>query len=132
MGNIIESESESKYVPGVCNLGKEEISRRRNGLYLSLTLLIINILILQLFHASNIWRLTSFLTVSYVAISYQQWYFKFCVKFGMKGVFNFGKLGKTFEVLQNEDKRKDRIKAIRMIAIGIVIGVSVAMIYYYL
>ncbi len=122
----------NKYIPGVCNIGKVELSRRKNGVYLSLSLLVINVLILQLFPHGKEWNLTVFITVAYLAISYQQWYFKFCVKFGIKGVFNFGDMGKTFSVEQKEFYQKDRAKALKMIAIGVILGIMAALIYYFI
>ena len=129
MENEIENVG-TKYIPGVCNIGKAELNRRKNGVFLSLTLLVINVVILQLLPHDKIWNLTVFLTVSYFAISFQQWYFKFCVKFGLQGVFNFGDMGKTFTVEQQEFYKKDRAKAIKMISSGIIIGIFAAVIYY--
>src|ERR1700733_10612991 len=101
--SISESEGDnSGYIPGVCNIGPQEIKRRRDGIFLSLGLLIAVIILLQVLHAGHFWRFIIILPAAYFGVSFQQWYFKFCVKFGLKGVFNFGDLGKTFTVDQKE------------------------------
>ena len=129
MENTIESKN--KYIPGICNLGKEELKLRKTAFFLATALLLIVIFLLQLFHTSHIWRLTVFIPAAYVAISYQQWYFRFCVNFGMKGVFNLGAIGKTTSVEQIEDIRKDKAKASKMIIAGLVFGAVVALFYYF-
>ena len=50
----------------------------------------------------------------------------------MKGIFNFGDLGKTFTVEQKEDYKKDRAKAQKMIAAGIIFGILLAVAFYFL
>ena len=130
--DMIEIDDTNKYIPGVCNIGREELKRRKNGIYLSLTLLILIVLVIHFSHAANGWKLLVFIPVAYVVISWQQWYFKFCVRFGLSGVFNFGDIGKAFTVEQKEYYRKDRAKALKMIMVGVIIGMAVAIIYYLL
>ena len=121
-----------QYIPGVCNIGKKEIQQRRNGIFFALALLIVVVVLLEVFKADKLWRLIVFLPATSLAVSFQQWYFKFCVGFGMKGVFNFGDLGKTFTVEQKEYFQKDRAKATKMIVAGIVFGLVLTLIYYFL
>jgi hypothetical protein len=73
-----------------------------------------------------------FFPVALSAIGFLQARLKFCVNFGMRGVYNFDDPGKTFTVEQQEDLKKDRAKSMRMITIGIMIGVLIAIVYFFL
>ena len=84
------------YIPGTCNIGPAEIKARRNVAIVSAIICIILIIVLFLFHADKFWRFILFFPATSVGIGFQQWYFHFCVAFGLKGVFNFGDIGKTF------------------------------------
>lgn len=119
-----------KYSPGRCNIGKEEIARRRDAAITSALLTLIMILLFQGFSVNRLWRLTIFIPAASAVIGFIQWYFRFCVAFGLKGVFNFGPPGKTFSVEQAEDIRKDRSTAIRRITIGILIAAAITIIYF--
>jgi 4-amino-4-deoxy-L-arabinose transferase-like glycosyltransferase len=120
------------YIPGVCNIGKEEIQGRKKSAIVSWCLVVVFIILMQIFHVNHIWRLFIFLLVASAMVGTLQVYFKFCVNFGMRGVFNFGKTGKTFSAELDEYIRKDRAKALRMIIGSVIIGIVVAVIYYLL
>lgn len=120
-----------KYIPGTCNIGLAEIQRRRDGAIFSFLLSIIVIVFLITTDANRIWRLILFIPASSFAISFQQWYLKFCVAFGLKGLFNFGEIGKTDSVQEAEFRKKDRAKASKMILLGTSFGLVVAVIFYY-
>jgi uncharacterized membrane protein YidH (DUF202 family) len=52
---------------------------------------------------------------------------RFCAGFGMRGVFNFGpQVGKTEEVEQAEYRRKDKQKALQILAYSALIAIVVA------
>jgi hypothetical protein len=121
-----------EYIPGTCNIGPAEIKARRNSAIFSTVLSIVLIILLIVLHVSKLWRLTLFIPAASFAVGFQQWYFKFCVAFGMKGIFNFGDIGKTFTVEQQEDYKKDRAKAQKMIAAGIIFGILLAVAFYFL
>jgi len=129
---MIGSENTNQYIPGVCNIGKEEIKGRKKSVYFALALLVVVVLLIELLHANHLWRLIIFIPVASFAVSFQQVYFKFCVNFGMRGVFNFGDIGKTFTSDQKEYYRKDRAKALKMIIVGVLIGIAAAVIYYFI
>lgn len=119
------------YIPGVCNIGKKEIERRKRAAIFSFALCTLCIALIQWLDADRIWKLLLFIPAASLGVSFQQWYFKFCVAFGIKGVLNFGDIGKTFSVEQKEYFRKDRMKAWKMIISGLFFGVITALIYYY-
>lgn len=125
------NQQQEEYIPGVCNIGKKEIERRKHAAIFGFALCLLCITLIQWFDADRVWKLLLFIPAASLGVSFQQWYFKFCVAFGIKGVFNFGNIGKTFSVEQKEYFRKDRIKAWQMIISGILFGVIAAIIYYY-
>jgi len=127
-----QNQQPEEYIPGVCNIGKKEIERRKQAAIFSVALCIVCITLIQWLEADRIWKLLLFIPAASLGVSFQQWYFKFCVAFGIKGVFNFGGIGKTFSVEQKEYFRKDRIKAWQMIISGVLFGIAAALIYYYL
>ncbi|HQT21805.1 MAG: hypothetical protein B7X86_02640 [Sphingobacteriales bacterium 17-39-43] len=125
-------ETDNHYIPGVCNIGKEEIKRRKVAALASLVVTVILIMVLLLLPENRLWRLTLFVPVTSFAVSFQQWYFRFCVAFGIKGIINFGNLGKNDTVEQANFRKKDRAKAWQMINTGILAGIIAALIFYYL
>ncbi len=126
------TEATDGYIPGICNIGKEEVRRRRNGAIMSVVLIFITVFLIQWFQLNRYWRLVIFIPSASLVISFEQWYFKFCVAFGLKGVFNFGELGKTVSIENNEHLMKDRAKAIQRIVAGVLIGAIIAVIYFLL
>lgn len=131
MENTINNDETSGYIPGVCNIGREEINARKKTMYFSLVLLVVTIIVLELVHANHWWGISVFILATSFAVSFQQVYFKFCVNFGMRGVFNFGDMDKTFTVEQKEYYKKDRAKAMKMIIVGILFGAIVSLIFYF-
>ncbi len=100
------------YVPGTCNLGKEEIRRRQFvaliGLFLSTSSLIGLISV----DAQPMARVSLFLPLMVFAIGFIQSRKKFCLAYGLMGTFNLGKLGDMTRVQSAEDRKADRKTAI--------------------
>ncbi len=121
-----------RYIAGRCNIGNEEIKRRKQAGYIGLGLTILCILVFQLFHISRSWRLLVFFPATLSSIGIFQAYMKFCVAFGMKGIFNFGEFGKAEAVEQHENVKKDQAKARQIITISVTAGLLLTIIYYFL
>lgn len=120
------------YIPGTCNIGAAEIKKRKAATIISAILMIVMLMVFQLMSIERIWRFFLFLPATLFAINFLQVYFKFCVAFGLKGVFNFGDPGKNDSILSSEHRRSDRIKSMLMIGSGILIGLAVSILYYLL
>jgi|SRR5271168_3866667 len=120
--------SEIKYVAGVCNIGLEEIKRRRvvgwAGLIISLLLFVF----LLWSEVSPWWRLFIFFPATVSAFGFLQAYFHFCSGFARRGVFNFNSPGKMTEVNDETSKVKDKKMGDQIIFYGIIIGALVALI----
>jgi hypothetical protein len=128
---VVDSQDETGgYIPGVCNIGKEEVKKRRRAAIYAAILSIIVISALLLTHSIKLWRFLAFVPLASFGISVQQWSNKFCVNFGMKGVFNFKNAGELTSVEQQEMIKADRAKAIKMIVIGLIAGLVLTIVFY--
>lgn len=113
--SIKDQNSEIEYIPGKCNIGLREIRRRQlvGGIGLFLTLSTVFGFYHQ--HTSRIDRLTTFLPALVMSIGYLQSRKRFCLAFGLSGLFNFGTLGKTSRVISEQDRKADRDAAIKLL-----------------
>lgn len=109
-----EQSSEVDYMPGKCNIGIREARRRQLVGGIGLFLTISTVLGFYHQHSSRIQRLSTFLPALVMSIGYLQARKRFCLGFGLSGLFNFGTLGKTTRVISEEDRKIDRSAAIRL------------------
>jgi len=123
----ITSTAGSDYRPGVCNIGPAEIARRRRAGHIGLAVTAIVLAILLLTHVPPLARLILILPAGAAASGYLQALLKFCAGFGSRGIFNFGQLGETEQVVDPEALRRDTSRArqigLASLAIGIVVGI---------
>ena len=96
------------YVPGTCNLGKEEIRRRQFVALIGLILSISSLIGLISVDAQPMARVSLFLPLMVFAIGFIQSRKKFCLAYGLMGTFNLGKLGDMKRVQSAEDRKADR------------------------
>lgn len=104
--------SQQGYIPGSCNLGEGEISRRRMvaalGLFLSVSALVSFIST----GASREARIAIFIPLLVMSIGWVQSRKKFCLAYGFAGTFNFGKMGELSRVSDPADRAADRKTAL--------------------
>jgi hypothetical protein len=123
----------SEYIPGVCNIGPPEITKRKQAAWIGLAFTIGLWIVFAILRVPSEWKLLLFLPATMSAIGFLQARMKFCVAFGMIGVFNFSlKVGKTDTVDQAEYRRKDKQKALQLIIYSVLIGIVVAVVGYLL
>jgi hypothetical protein len=120
--------SESRYVPGVCNIGSAEIARRRRAGHTGVIATIALPAILALLHAPTLLRLLVFFPAAFAASGYLQAWLRFCAGFGWAGVFNFGDLGRTDRVAEDRARARDRAMALRIGLGAAAIGVVAALV----
>lgn len=115
------------YVAGTCNIGPEEIARRRLFGHLALVVSVVLLVALILIHAPVWTRLVLFFTAAGSASGYIQAFSHFCANFGSRGVYNFGDVGTVEMVASAEDRASDRARALRIglesVAVGVVVAV---------
>jgi hypothetical protein len=121
------SAAESEYRPGVCNIGPEEIARRRRAGHVGAAVTIGALAVLVLLHLPPVARLVLVLPAAGAAIGYLQATLRFCAGFGGRGVFNFGEVGRTEEVPDPEARARDRARALQIALAGLAIGIAVAL-----
>lgn len=124
-------ETANQYIPGVCNIGNEEIKKRKQAGWTGLIVTVALWVLLVWAEVSPLWRLTLFLPAMMSATGFLQAYSHFCVYFGFANLFNFGDVGKTDSVEQAEFRAKDKKKAWNILLSSILIGLGVAAFAYY-
>ena len=116
-----------EYRPGVCNIGPAEIARRRRAGHVGLLVTVAVLAALVALDAPPVARLLLILPAAVAASGYLQAWLKFCAGFGSRGIFNFGPVGGTEQVVDEEARARDRARANRIalasLAIGVVVGV---------
>jgi hypothetical protein len=124
------AETPLDYRPGVCNIGPAEIARRRRAGHVGLVVTVGLFAGLVLVDAPAPARLLVALPAIGAASGYLQARFHFCAGFGSLGVYNFGEVGPTIEVVDPEAKARDRARSRQIgfasIAIGVAVGVLAA------
>jgi hypothetical protein len=116
------------YVAGVCNIGPEEITRRRNTGIIGLVFAIVLFGILFFTDVNPLWRAFVFFPAMLSASGFLQAYFGFCTGFARRGIFNFGALGNTQQVTDAASKQKDRKKGNRLTLRALIIAVVVTVV----
>ena len=84
------------------------------------------------FFDGKIWRLAISIPAIAFAISFQQWRAKFCIAFGIMGVFNFEETGAYHSVVDDKAREKDKARALQIILFGIFLGIGIAIGFYFM
>jgi glucan phosphoethanolaminetransferase (alkaline phosphatase superfamily) len=123
----------TQYIPGVCNIGPQEIKMRMMVGWVGLAItLALGVLLFRL-PISPWTRLVLFLPAFVSAMGFLQAAFHFCVAFGTKGLFNMDKaVGQTESVSQTEFRAKDQKKVVQIYFLAVVIALVVAIAAVYL
>ncbi len=112
------------YEPGICNIGPAEIARRRRAGHVGLLATLVSFVVLVVIDAPPLTRLLVALPAAAAASGYLQAWLKFCAGFGSRGVFNFGPLGHTREVADEDARARDRTRATQIGLASLAIGVA--------
>jgi hypothetical protein len=114
------------YQPGVCNIGPDEIRRRRRAGHVGLVAAVVLLVVLVTVGAPPLARLLVAIPAALAASGYLQAWFKFCAGFGSRGIFNVGEVGETHDVVDAEARAQDRSRARQIGLASLAIGVGVA------
>lgn len=122
----------AEYVPGVCNIGKNE-TRKRYGL--AVTGFVLSAIIayaIPLFHLPGWVIFFSYIFLLLGFEGFYQGYFKFCAGFAAKGIYDFkGSGGSRSKVDNPEYHRKDMGMAQKIHLYSIVSSIIVVVIAYF-
>ena len=121
-----------EYIPGTCNIGKGEISRRQLVALIGLILVITTTVGLVSAESPKSARLSVFIPALVFSIGFIQSRRKFCLAFGLMGTFNFGPLGKLSRVADSEDRKRDRKTAISILIQSLSLALTITLIIYLL
>ena len=125
---------ELTYAPGACNIGPDEIARRRQaavvGFVVSLSLA--TVLLLVGTPAGDPVRLLVAIPLTGAAIGWDQARRRFCMAYGLAGTFNLGKIGEMSRVSDQAALAADRRTALVIAAQGLAIGVVGATLFFLL
>ena len=125
-------QAQNQYMPGVCNIGENEVTRRKNAGWIGLIVTVILYSLFAYIEVPRFWRLFIFIPATITAVGFFQARMHFCAYFGMRGVFNFVEIGKTDTVEKAEFREKDRRKAWQIITYSVIVGVIITIPAYYL
>jgi hypothetical protein len=122
------------YIPGVCNIGEEEIKLRNQAGWMFLIVTVIFGAFFYFLPGISPWlRLVIFFPAAISALGFLQAAFHFCVAFGTQGLFNVDhEAGKTESVSQAVFRKQDQRKAVLIIIYSLIIAAIVAAVAFYL
>ena len=121
-----------EYVPGVCNIGPDEVRLRQAVGWIGLVGTLALWATLVAARAAAGWRLLVFVPAIFGAIGFLQAAWHFCVGFGFGGVFNLGAgVGTRDTVAQAADRQQDRRTALKILGLASLIGGAVAAAAYF-
>lgn len=111
------------YESGVCNIGHDEIAHRLTLAHIGLLITFGFLLLLLVTDVPLIARFSVALPAWGTTVAYLQVWRRFCVAFGVLGVFNFGEIGSTQRVGNPNARARDRRRALEIILLGLLAGV---------
>jgi uncharacterized membrane protein YbhN (UPF0104 family) len=121
-----------QYIPGVCNIGRSEIKKRRALAWIGLVATAALAILFVLLRSPALWRLWVFLPAMLSALGFLQSAWHFCAKFGLRGEFKFGPtIGKSGTQQPAESRKKDRRTALLVIGLSAMIGAVTAAAAYF-
>lgn len=115
-----------RYVPGKCNIGPEEINRRRAFGWGALAVTMLAGVGLLKSRTNRWWRLLLFFPASASASGFLQARLHFCSGFSRLGVYNFGPAGETHEVTDPTARADDRRRGNQINLYAALVGGAVA------
>ena len=113
---------DNKYIPGVCNIGREEINQRKLVGVIGLVITIVTLFLLTFFNASSGLKLIVIIPAAISSMGFLQARAHFCVFYGWASLFNFDSLGKKNKVEKDEYVLLDRKKSLHIVLYSLLIG----------
>ncbi len=129
---MISDNKKQQYIPGVCNIGTKELRSRRIVSFVALVGAFVTDSAVRHFYPGNRnMELLVFFPLCASFMSAMQVRFKFCIAFGLIGVFSFD--GEQHKITEDQKVflKADRLKAIKIIVLGMLFAAIVTAIYYY-
>lgn len=119
---------EPVYIPGACNLGKEETAKRYRFGYIGAALMIVTILIIEVFGTNRSQRWLLFFPAVYAMAGFVQAYFRFCFLYGFMGKFSIKGLR---EFGTSTNAKADRVQAMKLVVYSALSALAISTLYYF-
>jgi hypothetical protein len=121
------------YIPGVCNIGPQEIQMRQRAGWLGVIATILIGALLFWLQSPGWTRLVLFFPAFIAASGFIQAQMHFCVAFASRGLFNMDKaVGVTESVEKAEFRKADQKKAVLIWTYSLLIALAVALLAFFL
>ena len=122
----------NQYIPGTCNLGKDEIRSRQIVALFGLFLTISSVIGILAADQGRSVRFSIFIPAMIFSVGFVQSRSKFCLAYGFAGTFNFERLGKISRVSSVEDRRADRKTAIIILLKAAALAALITLVFFVL
>ena len=122
----------NQYIPGTCNLGKDEIRSRQIVALFGLFLTISSVIGILAADQGRSVRFSIFIPAMIFSVGFVQSGSKFCLAYGLAGTFNFERLGKISRVASVEDRRADRKTAIIILLKAAALAAVITVVFFVL
>ncbi len=122
----------NQYIPGTCNLGKDEIRSRQIVALFGLFLTISSVIGILAADQGRSVRFSIFIPAMIFSVGFVQSISKFCLAYGLAGTFNFERLGKISRVSSVEDRRADRKTAIIILLKAAALAAVITVVFFVL
>jgi len=122
----------NQYIPGTCNLGKDEIRSRQIVALFGLFLTISSVIGILAADQGRSVRFSIFIPAMIFSVGFVQSRSKFCLAYGLAGTFNFERLGKISRVSSVEDRRADRKTAITILLKAAALAALITVVFFVL
>ena len=120
----------TQYIPGACNLGKDEIRSRQIVALFVLFLTISSVIGILAADQGRSIRFSIFIPAMIFSVGFVQSRSKFCLAYGLAGTFNFDKLGKISKVGSAEDRAADRKTAIQILSKSFALAALITAVFF--
>ena len=122
----------NQYIPGTCNLGRDEIRSRQIVALFGLFLTISSVIGILAADQGRSVRFSIFIPAMIFSVGFVQSRSKFCLAYGLAGTFNFERLGKISRVASVEDRRADRKTAITILLKAAALAAVITVVFFVL
>ena len=122
----------NQYIPGTCNLGKDEIRSRQIVALFGLFLTISSVIGILAADQGRSVRFSIFIPAMIFSVGFVQSRSKFCLAYGLAGTFNFERLGKISRVASVENRRADRKTAITILLKAAALAAVITVVFFVL
>ena len=120
----------TQYIPGACNLGKDEIRSRQIVALFGLFLTISSVIGILAADQGRSIRFSIFIPAMIFSVGFVQSRSKFCLAYGLAGTFNFDRLGKVSRVQSAQDRKADRKTAIVILLKSAALAAAITLVFF--